>query len=111
LEQSLRDASGRLLCEPVDGIVVKGGTYAIGIDYPTDSDEVGSDFPAYGTTDEVTQPTATLSAPTYTVTFLFGPPDNATYWAFEFADVTAPGDYALTVRAGTSSQPGNVHVR
>jgi hypothetical protein len=95
-------ANGEVL--DVEGLTVAPPGYSISIAYPLESDmPVGTTFITYGTTDETSALTADLTpSGDETVTYLWGPPDNPTYWAFQFDEVSV-GSYTLSVRCGTSS--------
>jgi hypothetical protein len=70
---------------------------------PTDSDNVVTNpFTVYGTTTLTTTLVVTLTPSSGNVTFLYGPPNTLTNWAFKF-DNLAVGDYTVKVcnQAGT----------
>lgn len=70
------------------------------ISYPTDDDlPVGSTFITYGSTTATVALSAYLTPASGTPTYLFGPPDNTPYWAFEFDGVDI-GSYTLRVEGG-----------
>jgi hypothetical protein len=80
------------------------------ISYPTTDDlPVGTTFVAYGNTDVTSELSAFLTPTSGTVRLLFGPPDNAPYWAFEFDGVDV-GGYTLTVQGGQSAAHFDIDV-
>jgi hypothetical protein len=101
-------ASGEV--RSVDWLAVEP-VYGITIGYPTDDDlPVGTTFIAYGSTDVTTALDATLTPDGGgTITYLWGPPSNPVYWAFEFDEIEV-GSYTMSIAGGGSTANQTVDV-